>query len=62
VFRAKPAGILKLAVTSRGSLDDIPDGDLGGTVTVDWTENDLFIFRKKKDRCGRGVVERTKTR
>ena len=29
--------------------DDIPDGDLGGTVSVDWTEEDLFIYRPGKD-------------
>ena len=25
--------------------DDIRDGDLGGTVTVNWTREDLFIYR-----------------
>jgi hypothetical protein len=29
--------------------DDIPDGDLGGTVSVDWTSEDLFIYRPGND-------------
>lgn len=29
--------------------DDIPDGDLGGTVSVDWTSEDLFIYRPSND-------------
>jgi hypothetical protein len=29
--------------------DDIPDGALGGTVSVDWTSEDLFIYRPGDD-------------
>ena len=29
--------------------DDIPDGDLGGTVSVDWISEDRFVYRPSND-------------
>ena len=29
--------------------NDIPDGDLGGTVSVDWIAEDLFVYRPSND-------------
>jgi hypothetical protein len=46
-----PIFLATLLLTACGTWihDDIPDGDLGGTVSVDWTSEDLFVYRPGKD-------------
>lgn len=51
LFLRLAAGLAMTLLSGCGTWihDNIPDGDLGGTVSVDWTEEDRFIYRPRNN-------------